>query len=119
MNGQYVPTPAFQLGRFKKQLHTDMNDPFVRALLAQLATGPVPASLGQYMERLRQAQGMTQEAFQVARFGYNVHSDFNEAVAGDLLDVLNKAENLSSPLYTFRQKLDQRLHDGFEKRQIA
>jgi len=121
MNGpSYVPTPAFQLGRFKKNLHADFNDPFVVALLAQLS-GPVPDRLGQFMDKLRkvQAQAVTPEVFQVARFGYSIHADVNEALAGDVLDVLNKASTLSSPLYTFRLKLDQRLHDGFEKRQTA
>ena len=57
-------------------------------------------------------------AFQLGRFKKNLHADFNEEFGELLLGVLNQHEELPSPLYAFRQKLDQRLHDGYAPAQV-
>ena len=57
-------------------------------------------------------------AFQLGRFKKNLHADFNEEWGELLLGILNQHDQLPSPLYAFRQKLDQRLHDGYVPGQI-
>jgi len=52
-------------------------------------------------------------AFQLGRFKKNLHADFNEEWGELLLGILNQHDELPSALYAFRQKLDQRLHDGY------
>ena len=59
-------------------------------------------------------------AFQVHRFKKNLSVDMNESMADELLGVLEEAheiEKLSTCLYSFMRRLDERLHDGYVSRQ--
>lgn len=52
-------------------------------------------------------------AFQLSRFKRTLSVQFNEAFAASLLDLLRQHNTLPKWLYTFRQKLDQRLNDNY------
>ena len=115
--------PAFQVNRFKKNLHSDFNSAFAGELLTVLyGREDLSAGLKAFRERLHGVQGSAHPSFQLTAFGYYCYqADFNERLAEEILDVLNQYEGLlmaqngtmTPHLYMFRRKLAVAIHDGF------
>ncbi len=54
-------------------------------------------------------------AFQLNRFKRTIYCVGNEEFAQQLWEALDMHDTLPKALYTFRQKLDQKLHDNYHK----
>jgi hypothetical protein len=109
--------PAFQLGRFRRKLHAVFNAAFARRLRDVIPMNGdarllhLHNRLGLLLSDCPTSAYRATHSF-LSRFQGDIYAVFNEDLGWLLLDALDlfSAEELPSALYTFRQKLAQRLN---------